>query len=109
MKKRLFKSEIEKRLESELDFDFHLDTVRINTMEEFCENLLQPFEEKKQIFYRGERKNSLSRPLLPSLYRNKEFLFQSSNRVSLVDSDFLCRFYKGMGEYYEMYRSIIED
>ena len=98
---------INKRLENELDFDFHLDKNRINTIEEFENAILLPCEQGKRIYFRGERKEDISRPLLPTLYRNKEFLFNSSNHVNLVDVGFMYELYSSHGRYVELYEKII--
>ena len=98
---------INKRLENELDFDFRLDKQRINTVEEFEEKILAPYNDGKRIYFRGERKDDLSRPLLPTIFRNKEFLFETANRVNLVNAQFLYSFYSRYGKYVELYNDII--
>ena len=98
---------INERLENELDFDFHLDKNKINSIEEFESKILTPLEQGKKLYFRGERKDDLSRPLLPSIYRNKEFLFESSNMVNLVNAEFLYSFYSKLGIYLELYEKII--
>ena len=94
-------------LEKELDFDFHLDKKRITSVSEFEENLLKPYLQGERIFYRGERKDDITRPLLPSIFRKKEFLFSSANRVNLVNADFLYSYYSKLGDYLKLYESIV--
>ena len=98
---------INERLENELDFDFRLDKNRINTIEEFENSILLPYQQGKRIYFRGERKEDISRPLLPTLYRNKEFLFNSTNHVNLVDVEFMYELYASRGRYVELYEKII--
>lgn len=98
---------INSRLENELDFDFRLDKNRINTIDEFEKNILLPYNQGKRMFFRGERKDDITRPLLPSVYRNKEFLFESTNRVNLVNAEFLCSFYSRLGAYVGLYQKIL--
>ena len=98
---------INEKLENELDFDFHLDKNRIQTIEEFEEKILAPYNQGKRVFFRGERKDDISRPLLPSIYRDKEFLFSSSNRVNLINAEFLFSFYSRLGAYAGLSERII--
>lgn len=103
----LKKDKIVKRIEKELDFDFNVDIRNIETMSDFNKELLFPFQNGKKIFYRGERKNSISRPLLPSIYRNKDFLFGDKERITVIDCDFLYNFYQKSVQYFDMYEKII--
>ena len=105
--KGLINGKLENKLENELDFDFRLDRNRINTVEEFEEKILAPYNRGERIFFRGERKDDISRPLLPTIYRNKEFLFNSNNMVNLVDVKFLYELYSSRGRYVELYEKII--
>ena len=80
-------SELNKAIENELDFDFSVNEKRILTTEDFNKYLKNPFGDKnKMIFYRGERKNDLSRPLVPTLLRNKKNLLQEGTLVLNIDS-----------------------
>lgn len=96
-----------RKIESELDFDFRADMVKIETIDDFDSLLLKPYQDGKQIFYRGERKNSLSRPLLPTLYRNRELLFDNSKKVSLVNAQTLYSVYNKSTDYFKLYEKII--
>lgn len=96
-----------RRIENELDFDFRADMVKIDTLDDFNNLLLKPYQEKKQIFYRGERKNSITRPLLPTLYRNRNFMFDDTQKVSLVNSDMLYSTYKKSTDYFKLYEKIV--
>lgn len=92
----------------ELDFDFRAETQSIERIDDFDKLIISPFQHKKQIFYRGERRNSITRPLLPTLYRKKEALFSDSKRVDLIDSEALYRFYKNKCGYFDLFEKIIE-
>ncbi len=92
----------------ELDFDFRAETQNIGTIDDFDRLLIAPFNQKKQIFYRGERRNSITRPLLPTLYRKKEALFSGTKRVDLIDCEALYNFYKNKCGYFELFENIIE-
>lgn len=96
-----------RKIESELDFDFRADMVKIETIDDFDSLILKPYQDGKQIFYRGERKNSLSRPLLPTLYRNRELLFDNSKKVSLVNAQTLYSVYNKSTDYFKLYEKII--
>lgn len=96
-----------KKIENELDFDFRADMVKIETLEEFDNLLLKPYQNGKKIYYRGERRNSLSRPLLSTLYRNREILFDDAKKVHLVNVDALYSAYKNSTDFFELYERII--
>ena len=92
----------------ELDFDFRLETNRINTLDDFQKKILEPYESGKRVFYRGERRNSITRPLLPTLFRKKEDLVPLGRRANIVDSDYLCDYYKSSEpEFYNLFSDII--
>ncbi|MBE6816196.1 MAG: FRG domain-containing protein [Ruminococcaceae bacterium] len=95
------------KIENELDFDFRLETKRIESLDDFGEKILKPYEDGRRIFFRGERKNSITRPLLPTLFRDKDDLVPAGRFVSLVDSDFIVDYYRKMTNYYRLYRDII--
>ncbi|MBR1762600.1 MAG: FRG domain-containing protein [Eubacterium sp.] len=101
------KSKFEKRLENELDFDFRLDKERIESVGEFEEKILEPFNQNKRIFFRGERREDITRPLLPSIYRNREFLFDNGKRVNLINADFLYSCYSKTGDFLNLFEKII--
>ena len=81
-------------IDDALDYDFSVSEVHITNMEEFEEHLLKPFLDKsKRMFFRGERKNSLDRPLLPTMLRNRSRLMASDECFWDITSDFLLKFY----------------
>lgn len=89
--------------EDEYDYDFSVNEVFIDTIEDFNTILLEPFKQGKRLFYRGERKNSLKRPLLPSMLRNKSELIPSGQNTVVIDSDYIFDFYSSFGKYVELY------
>lgn len=96
-----------RKIENELDFDFRADMVKIDSIEEFDNFLLKPYQDGKQIFYRGERRSSITRPLLPTLYRDRELLFDNSKKVNLVDSNMLHSVYSNSTDFFKLYEKII--
>lgn len=96
-----------RKIENELDFDFRADMEKIETVEDFDTLLLKPYQNGKQIYYRGERRNSITRPLLPTLYRDREIVFDNSKKVSLVDCETLYSVYKNSTDYFKLYEKII--
>lgn len=65
-------------LEDTLDFDYSVGEIFIDSMEMFRRELMEPFKDKnRHIFYRGERVSGLNRPLLPTMYRNKQALIKN--------------------------------
>ena len=105
--KKPFENPFISRLDNEFDFDFRLDMTKINTLDEFQESILAPYENGKRVFYRGERKNSVTRPLLPTLFRDREKLFSPNKFMTYIDSEFICSFYRSMNDYYKLYTDII--
>ncbi len=103
----MIKNPFQRKIEDEFDFDFHLDTNIISTLDGFERNILKPYESGKRIFYRGERVNRADRPLLPTLFRDKDKLISENRFVSLVDSEFICDYYRKMPAYYNLYSDII--
>ena len=94
-------------LDDALDYDFSVSEVHINTMEEFEARLLTPFlDQSKRMFFRGERKNSLDRPLLPTMFRNRSELMASDECYRDITSDFLLKFYQSKGEYFSLFSSV---
>ncbi|MBQ9517568.1 MAG: FRG domain-containing protein [Eubacterium sp.] len=95
------------RLDNEFDFDFRIDTKTIDNLDDFNYYLLKPYENGKRIFYRGESRVSITRPLLPTIFRNKDALIPQNRFVSLIDSDYICNYYRKMSDYYSLYSDII--
>lgn len=94
-------------LDDALDYDFSISEVHINTMEEFEEHLLKPFLNKsKRMFFRGERKNSLERPLLPTMLRNHSVLMTNGEACLDITSDYLLKFYQSQGAYFSLFCSV---
>lgn len=95
------------KLNDELDFDYNVDIERIDTIEEFEQKLLNPFRDNKTRFYRGEKRDSITRPLLPGIYRHKDRFFDNGKNVTLVDNEVLYEFYKTKSGFFDMYEKII--
>lgn len=99
--------ELSKLLENELDFDFSVNEKYIFNLNEFERMLKKPFAEKdKMIFYRGERKNDISRPLVPTLLRNRELLLKDNQLVVDIDSKFLRDFFADKGQFLNVYEKL---
>lgn len=96
-----------RKIEDELDFDFRAQTKRIDTLEEFDEYLMKPYKSGEKIYFRGEKRNSITRPLMPTIYRNREGLFVSSQKVELVTSKVLYDFYDRTTDFFKLYERII--
>ncbi len=97
--------EVSRAILEELDFDFSINEQRIESLEEFEQQLKLPSKQQSnRIFYRGERINASNRPLLPTMFRKKERLL-GDNWVQNIDSEYLLSFYKGMGDYFSFFNS----
>lgn len=104
-------NDLGRKLEDELDFDFSVNEIKIDGMENFYELIKEPFDrdfsnKDRTIFYRGERINDLSRPLMPTLLRDKQKLLRSDEPVADINSEFLLDYYKNMGEFYNIFQRV---
>lgn len=93
--------------EDELDFDYRADSMRIDSLDEFDELLLKPYQNGSKIFYRGERMQSLTRPLLPTIFRDREPFFKDGSKAILVDNNALYDYYANHSPYFQLYENII--
>lgn len=93
-----------KRIEYELDFDYNTTIREINTVKEFVNCIIKPYEDGKQIYYRGERLNKLDRTLIPTLYRDRENIFKKGELVKRFDREELMNFYSSYPHYLNFYR-----
>lgn len=94
-------------IEDTLDFDYSVGEVYIDSMESFQKELLDPFKDPaRHIYYRGERVSQLSRPLLPTMYRDKETLLKGNAYHTEVDADYLLNYYKSYGGYVDLYNAV---
>src|SRR5574344_2968281 len=93
-------------LEDTLDFDYSVGEIFIDSMEMFRRALMEPFKDRsRHIFYRGERVSGLNRPLLPTMYRNKQALIKNGEYSAEVNADFLLEYYKSYGSFYDLYNT----
>lgn len=104
-------NDIGRKIEDELDFDFSVSEIRIEDSQSFYQRIKQPFDQdfsnpNRKIFYRGERINDLSRPLIPTLLRDKQKLLRSDEPVADINSEFLLDYYKNMGEFYNIFQRV---
>lgn len=105
---------ISRRIEDEFDFDFSVNEIKINSTDQFYELLKRPFDEDfpnkdRKIFYRGERINDLSRPLVPTLLRDKNRILSYNDAVVEINSDFLLEYYQSLGEFYNIFQRVFGD
>ena len=92
-----------------LDVDFSLVRREVHTMEEFEQQLKAPFlENKEKIFYRGERVDDRTRPLIPTIFRNRQALFDNGDAVAKVTADFVYDFYSRDGSYMHLYEKVMD-
>lgn len=102
-------SDIEAQIINQLDVDFSVVKHEIKTMQKFDAMLKEPFlKSDKKIFYRGERINERSRPLIPTILRNREALFDTGDVIVDVDADFIFDYYDNLGDYLELYERVME-
>lgn len=101
-------SDLEAQIINQLDVDFSLVKQEIKTMQQFDSLLKSPFLKKdKKIFYRGERVNDRSRPLIPTILRNRDALFDKDDVIADVDADFIFDYYSRLGDYIDLYEKVM--
>lgn len=96
-----------RKIENELDFDFRAEMTKIDTLDDFDEFLMKPYKSGERIYYRGERRNSIARPLIPTIYRKREMLFNSNQKVELVTAEKLYEYYDRTTDFFKLYERII--
>lgn len=96
-----------RKIENELDFDFRAEMNIIDTLDDFDEFLMKPYKSGERIYYRGERRNSITRPLIPTIYRKREMLFNSNQKVELVTAEKLYEYYDRTTDFFKLYERII--
>lgn len=95
------------KIENELDFDFRAQTQYINSIEEFEKNIINPFKNNENVFFRGERVRSIDRPLMPSIYRSRDVILDDDEPFAVVDSKRLKEIYYRFPEYINLYEKTI--
>lgn len=96
------------KLADAFDINFDVSEKKINTFDEFCEQLCLPFEDGKKIYYRGERINKASRRLVPTLLRQQNELLQFSGNENLyhIGSNELFGYYRKRERFFEVYTTL---
>lgn len=100
---------LERKLEDELDYDFRVSKIKINDEESFFSQIKEPFDfgnKDIRVFYRGERTGNLSRPLIPTLLRDKDKLLYSNEPYVDINSEFLLDYYKNLGKFYNVFCNV---
>ena len=100
-------SKIAEKIEYELDFDYNTSVNHIETVDEFFERLINPFENGERIYYRGEKLNTYDRTLIPTIYRHRDYIFESGELVKVLNADGMIDLYRKMPEYFDVYRKVI--
>lgn len=95
------------KIENELDFDFRAQTQYIYSIEEFEKHIINPFKNKENVFFRGERVRSIDRPLMPSIYRSRNVILEDDEPFAVIDSKRLKEIYYRFPEYINLYEQTI--
>lgn len=104
LKKRL--DELNEKISDNFDFDFSAVSKNINTLDEFNNEIYYRFLSGEKLYFRGERTNSHTRHLLPTMLRNPEILF-SNNDLGIVhiDADYIMKFYSSLGSFVDVFHN----
>ena len=99
---------IQKSLENMLDVNYAVSEVSIQTLDEFKEQLYEPFlHPENPIYYRGERKNSPNRRLIPTILRNTDaFRNTMTDAICTIDSQKLYRFYEENQRFMTVFKAL---
>ena len=89
-----------------MDFDYSIGEVHIDTIEQFREKLFQPYlDPTVRRFYRGERIASLKRPLLATMFRDRDTLIGEGKEYVDIDAAYILKHYQETPYYFELYSS----
>lgn len=90
------RASLKERLEDMFDVSYAVSKIPIETMDDFERELLQPYlHMEAPIYYRGERKESPSRRLVPTLLRNSDcFRHNQTDAICTIDSSMLFNFFE---------------
>lgn len=98
-------SEFEEKISNTFDYDFSIVSQRIDDIKQFEEIIKKPFENDKQIFYRGERTASIERGLLPTMLRNPDwFLENSESGIVHIDAKTIFEIFNSQGDFVNLFR-----
>lgn len=97
-------------IEDELDFDYSVGEIRIESMADFERELMEPYNDPtRKLYYRGERINLLSRPLLPTMFRSKNRLIENQGIDPYhleINADYLLDYYKSYRGYFDLFNAV---
>ena len=97
-------NQINKKINSGLDFDFSAVSRRIETMYDFNKEIMSDFLNGRQLFYRGERINDPNRNLLPTMLRNPDRLFSENDLGVLhIDGKYIYDYYSSLGSFVDVF------
>lgn len=95
------------KIEDAFDVNFDVAEIKIDTIEEFTENLYKPFKDNANVYYRGERINSSSRRLVPTILRQGNMRFADNDtNVSKIDGNFLYNYYSSHKSFLSVYNTV---
>ncbi len=110
-KEDTLRSQFIERLEDALDINFGVSEIKIDTYEEFKNELYIPFRQGNGVLYRGERINSFERRLIPTLLRQKasELRELGIDKVLKINGRSLFDMYVSRERFYEVYKLLYGD
>lgn len=98
------------KIEDVFDVNFDVAEIKIDTIEDFYEQLYKPFKANANVYYRGERVNSSSRRLVPTILRNNNRnFFDNNSAVSKIDGNFLYNYYCSKKSFLSVYNTVYGD
>lgn len=97
---------ISDKIENDLDFDFTAVSKKIDTIDDFNNEIYYRSLTNKRLFYRGERVNDKKRHLLPTMLRNPELLFKNDELGILhINADYIYNFYSSLGNFVNVFHN----
>lgn len=95
------------KIEDAFDVNYDVAEIKIDTMEGFREQLYNPFKGNANVYYRGERLNSSSRRLVPTILRNDNHkLLETDSAISKIDGKALFDYYCSKKSFLSVYKTV---
>lgn len=98
------------KIEDTFDVNYDVAEIKIDTMQDFTEQLYNPFKKNANVYYRGERINSSSRRLVPTILRKDKRPFCTDDPTVLkIDGERLFSYYCSQKAFLSVYKTVYDE
>ncbi|MCD7797532.1 MAG: FRG domain-containing protein [Clostridiales bacterium] len=106
-KEQIIEQKIIQKISDAIDVNYNVSQIKIDSFDDFYNKLYLPYKDGEPIYYRGERRSSPTRKLLPTFLRTNEII-STYNDMPIVNLDYqkLCDFYCGKSRFMSVYKTI---